>query len=182
MFAWECIQADGKRLGTCADGFLFGSCCGLPPSREAETIGYGGGYLFPRNEPLVPALIPTRSPNTRRSSPAPYIYDRINTHSIKLNRSSPFSDNIAANSLQKKVTPSHSDAHLINKILEVKVTVNKSKGIEEDEKFHNVTTESSNGGIKLTTSASLETSKCDCSELFSASNLFLTLTNLFLFQ
>ena len=174
MFAWECIQADGKRLGTCADGFLFGSCCGLPP-REAETIGYGGGYLFPRNEPLVPstpALIPTRSPNTRRSSPAPYIYDRINTHSIKLNRSSPFSDNIAANSLQKKVTPSQSDAHLIDKILEVKVTVNKSKGIEEDEKFHNVTTESSNGGIKLTTSASLETSKYDCSGNFSLHQIF----------
>lgn len=164
MFAWECIQADGKRLGTCADGFLFGSCCGLPPSREAETISYGGGYLFPRNEPLVPstpALIPTRSPNTRPSSPAPYIYDRINTHSIKLNRSSPFSDNIAANSLQEKVTPSQSDAHLIKKILEVKVTVNKSEGIE-DKKFHNVTRESNNGGIKLTTSASLETSKYDC--------------------
>lgn len=158
MFAWECIQADGKRLGTCADGFLFGSCCGLPPSREAETIDYGG-YLFPRNEPLIP----TRSPSTRHSSPAPYIYDRINTHSIKLNRSSPSSGNIAANSLEKKITPSQSDAHLIKKILEVKVTVNKSKGIEEDEKFHNVTTESSNGGTKLTTFASLETSKCDCS-------------------
>ncbi|OTF77064.1 hypothetical protein BLA29_011523, partial [Euroglyphus maynei] len=28
MFVWECIKTEGKHLGTCADGFLFGSCCG----------------------------------------------------------------------------------------------------------------------------------------------------------
>jgi hypothetical protein len=27
MFTWECIKLDGHRLGTCADGFLFGVCC-----------------------------------------------------------------------------------------------------------------------------------------------------------
>ena len=28
MFVWECIKTEGKHLGTCMDGFLFGSCCG----------------------------------------------------------------------------------------------------------------------------------------------------------
>lgn len=28
MFVWECIKTEGKHLGTCNDGFLFGSCCG----------------------------------------------------------------------------------------------------------------------------------------------------------
>ncbi|RWS29267.1 secreted salivary gland peptide-like protein [Leptotrombidium deliense] len=28
MFVWECIKTEGKHLGTCVDGFLFGSCCG----------------------------------------------------------------------------------------------------------------------------------------------------------
>ncbi|KAF7491461.1 Serine proteinase stubble [Sarcoptes scabiei] len=27
MFVWECIKTEGKHLGTCSDGFLFGSCC-----------------------------------------------------------------------------------------------------------------------------------------------------------
>lgn len=27
MFTWECIKLEGHRLGTCADGFLFGVCC-----------------------------------------------------------------------------------------------------------------------------------------------------------
>ena len=30
MFVWECIKNDGKHLGTCTDGFLYGSCCGKP--------------------------------------------------------------------------------------------------------------------------------------------------------
>lgn len=30
MFVWECIKTDGKHLGTCTDGFLYGSCCGKP--------------------------------------------------------------------------------------------------------------------------------------------------------
>lgn len=27
MFVWECIKTEGRHLGTCVDGFLFGSCC-----------------------------------------------------------------------------------------------------------------------------------------------------------
>lgn len=35
MFVWECIKTEGKHLGTCADGFLFGSCCGHNDSANA---------------------------------------------------------------------------------------------------------------------------------------------------
>jgi hypothetical protein len=27
MFVWECLKSDGKHLGMCVDGFMFGSCC-----------------------------------------------------------------------------------------------------------------------------------------------------------
>merc|ERR1712198_179794 len=30
MFAWNCVEAGGKHLGTCIDRFYFGSCCKLP--------------------------------------------------------------------------------------------------------------------------------------------------------
>ena len=38
MFVWECIKQNGKNLGTCMDGFLFGSCCQLEPSNEITKI------------------------------------------------------------------------------------------------------------------------------------------------
>jgi hypothetical protein len=27
MFVWECLKTEGKHLGMCMDGFMFGSCC-----------------------------------------------------------------------------------------------------------------------------------------------------------
>lgn len=27
MFVWECLKSEGKHLGMCVDGFMFGSCC-----------------------------------------------------------------------------------------------------------------------------------------------------------
>lgn len=38
MFAWECIRSEGIRLGTCADGFLIGMCCGMPKLVERPLI------------------------------------------------------------------------------------------------------------------------------------------------
>ncbi|GIX80960.1 serine proteinase stubble [Caerostris extrusa] len=47
MFVWECIKTEGKHLGTCADGFLFGSCCAhndsknnLIPQSSTVTVNY----------------------------------------------------------------------------------------------------------------------------------------------
>jgi len=34
MFAWNCVEAAGKHLGTCIDRFYFGSCCQLPENSE----------------------------------------------------------------------------------------------------------------------------------------------------
>ena len=34
MFAWNCVEAGGKHLGTCIDRFYFGSCCKLPGNSE----------------------------------------------------------------------------------------------------------------------------------------------------
>lgn len=109
MFAWECIQSDGKRLGTCADGFLFGSCCGIPTSvREIEP----SVHLFSRNEPFVPTKpvqsITTRSPILKRiSTPPPSTYEKINLYSVKLNRSSPMvshNESIQANVITHNTT------------------------------------------------------------------------------
>ncbi|KAL3253692.1 hypothetical protein MRX96_054476 [Rhipicephalus microplus] len=35
MFVWECIKLDGKHLGTCTDGFLYGSCCEYDDSENS---------------------------------------------------------------------------------------------------------------------------------------------------
>ncbi|XP_018497363.1 serine proteinase stubble [Galendromus occidentalis] len=46
MFVWECIKNDGKHLGTCTDGFLYGSCCGKPerdsgrPGVQSEPLSH----------------------------------------------------------------------------------------------------------------------------------------------
>ncbi|XP_023226849.1 uncharacterized protein LOC111627497 [Centruroides sculpturatus] len=37
MFVWDCIKTDGKHLGTCVDGFLFGSCCEYNTKNTNET-------------------------------------------------------------------------------------------------------------------------------------------------
>ena len=31
MFVWECIKKDGRHIGMCMDGFMFGSCCNVNP-------------------------------------------------------------------------------------------------------------------------------------------------------
>jgi len=38
MFAWNCVEAGGKHLGTCIDRFYFGSCCKLPDNSENSPI------------------------------------------------------------------------------------------------------------------------------------------------
>lgn len=40
MFNYECTQRNGKVVGACVDGFLFGACCQLPPG--SPTNGNGG--------------------------------------------------------------------------------------------------------------------------------------------
>lgn len=40
MFVWECIKTEGRHLGTCVDGFLFGSCCGHNDSFNTLEPGF----------------------------------------------------------------------------------------------------------------------------------------------
>jgi len=37
MFAWNCVKAGGKHLGTCIDRFYFGSCCLVPTTANNNT-------------------------------------------------------------------------------------------------------------------------------------------------
>lgn len=53
MFVWECIKTEGKHLGTCVDGFLFGSCCGH--NEAVNSIGNG-------NEHWTQTSVPTTKP------------------------------------------------------------------------------------------------------------------------
>ncbi|XP_077562674.1 uncharacterized protein LOC144178589 [Haemaphysalis longicornis] len=39
MFVWECIKLDGQHLGTCTDGFLYGSCCRYDDSENSVAGG-----------------------------------------------------------------------------------------------------------------------------------------------
>ncbi|XP_015183529.1 PREDICTED: mucin-5AC-like isoform X2 [Polistes dominula] len=40
MFNYECTRRNGKVVGACMDGFLFGACCQLPPSKNTNDEHY----------------------------------------------------------------------------------------------------------------------------------------------
>lgn len=50
MFVWECLKSEGKHLGMCVDGFMFGSCCShnandnaiMDAEGEKQSGGIGG--------------------------------------------------------------------------------------------------------------------------------------------
>lgn len=46
MFVWECIKNDGKHLGTCTDGFLYGSCCGKPEKGTEKCLSVSTKLFF----------------------------------------------------------------------------------------------------------------------------------------
>ncbi|GFV24371.1 uncharacterized protein TNCV_4539671 [Trichonephila clavipes] len=52
MFVWECIKTEGKHLGTCADGFLFGSCCAHSDSKN---------NLIPQTSTTTTSIHPSKS-------------------------------------------------------------------------------------------------------------------------
>jgi len=55
MFVWECLKSDGKHLGMCVDGFMFGSCCfhnstanhilPVPAVVDSTTVGSGSSSI-----------------------------------------------------------------------------------------------------------------------------------------
>lgn len=75
MFVWECIKTEGKHLGTCVDGFLFGSCCGhndthnsidLNPNLHQTSLS-SSGY----EKPSTPSSVATTE-NIWSSKPTAY--------------------------------------------------------------------------------------------------------------
>ncbi|XP_072144299.1 uncharacterized protein Sb isoform X2 [Dermacentor andersoni] len=64
MFVWECIKLDGKHLGTCTDGFLYGSCCQYDDSENSVA-----GGLAP--EPPSSSTTTTTKPPPSSSPPPP---------------------------------------------------------------------------------------------------------------
>lgn len=63
MFAWECIRSEGKRLGTCADGFLFGMCCGIKKMTDSSTLNKN---ITVNSNPIKPiSTTTTQVPSTR---------------------------------------------------------------------------------------------------------------------
>ena len=54
MFVWECINTDGRHLGMCMDGFMFGSCC-------AHNLN--DNFVLPQSTPFRP---PSKAPTTTK--------------------------------------------------------------------------------------------------------------------
>lgn len=56
MFVWECLKSEGKHLGMCVDGFMFGSCCGHnDTANDVEEVYNGGTAMIT----VKPSEIPT---------------------------------------------------------------------------------------------------------------------------
>ncbi|KAK8766771.1 hypothetical protein V5799_006444 [Amblyomma americanum] len=62
MFVWECIKLDGKHLGTCTDGFLYGSCCEYDDSENSVAGGLA---------PEPPSSTSTELPPVHKQRPKP---------------------------------------------------------------------------------------------------------------
>lgn len=89
MFVWECLKSDGKHLGMCVDGFMFGSCCGhdnlvnsiatavvgdqgvVGASEKEPPDGGGGGGMSSNleDEVVVPFLTRTSTSTTTTERP-----------------------------------------------------------------------------------------------------------------
>ncbi|CAN8014698.1 unnamed protein product, partial [Ixodes persulcatus] len=54
MFVWECIKLDGQHLGTCTDGFLYGSCCQYDDSENSVAGGLSAGSSSASQAPQSP--------------------------------------------------------------------------------------------------------------------------------
>ena len=60
MFVWECLKTEGKHLGMCMDGFMFGSCC----VHEQEDNAARNRYSSPKPPPPVATTTSKAMPPT----------------------------------------------------------------------------------------------------------------------
>lgn len=82
MFAIDCLKANGTHLGTCIDGFYFGSCCYIEPVRDItdNTIDTD---IIPHREPPF-RISSTTMKTTTRSTLVP---TKIQSTTVKSNLS-----------------------------------------------------------------------------------------------
>ncbi|KAK5647140.1 hypothetical protein RI129_002032 [Pyrocoelia pectoralis] len=72
MFAIDCLKANGTHLGTCIDGFYFGSCCHIKPAHEDSNS-------------IDTAIIPAREPPSRMSSTTKHPTSKIGDILLEVN-------------------------------------------------------------------------------------------------
>ena len=60
MFVWECLKTEGKHLGMCMDGFMFGSCCVHNEDQNKVSIS---------NQELKPTSTTSTTPRPTSSGP-----------------------------------------------------------------------------------------------------------------
>lgn len=53
MFVWECIKKDGRHMGMCMDGFMFGSCCA---DKEPQPQSHKEGLSLSHGDPSTQGL------------------------------------------------------------------------------------------------------------------------------
>lgn len=74
MFTWECIKRDGKRLGTCMDGFLLGVCCSI----QNEESGHSSdGSIWLTALSSLTSSSPSTTSSTTTTTAAPIILKDI---------------------------------------------------------------------------------------------------------
>ena len=56
MFVWECLKTEGKHLGMCMDGFMFGSCCVHDDDQNQLESAAQESSIESDVEPLSPML------------------------------------------------------------------------------------------------------------------------------
>ncbi|XP_064471748.1 serine proteinase stubble-like [Ornithodoros turicata] len=82
MFVWECIKLEGQHLGTCRDGFLYGSCCryddsinsvvDAPHVTDSSSTASPASYHKPHKPPHPLTKPPTTGFNSATSNSNTY--------------------------------------------------------------------------------------------------------------
>ncbi|GFY72108.1 hypothetical protein TNIN_87761 [Trichonephila inaurata madagascariensis] len=76
-FKWDCINHNGTLMGTCMDGFIFGTCCqyDYDPLLHEDSLDDGNNYIYDdhRNVYSTPTRYATTRPSTQ-STPIRIIY------------------------------------------------------------------------------------------------------------
>lgn len=71
MFALECLNSDGKHLGTCRDDFFYGSCCAHPADATNAVQDNEGEKIKPNEVQIFQTSTKTTTTTTTTTTEAP---------------------------------------------------------------------------------------------------------------